>query len=322
MNFPVTTGRPIRLFMHPLTLTVRATVLGFALNITSPAIVSAETVTSVVDVQLYEIPAGALEKALEQFARTARSNLNYVPDQLKGKRSSGLSGHYDSHEALGRLLLGSGIQAVANADGFDLRLEQVAPHQLNPINVYGRLRNDSLFNVPQSVSVRDREYFEAGTADSVGDVIESVPGASRIGSSMDMFSDDYLIRGFNAEQSTNGLGFRRNDHPTDLANVERIEVLKGPSSVLFGQMEPGGTVNVVTKQPLDYFQADTSVEYGNHNRVRTALDVTGPVNDTVRARLNMAYQDGDASIDNLSYQRLFIAPNLEMDLTESTSLTI
>ncbi|OMH25988.1 TonB-dependent receptor [Motiliproteus sp. MSK22-1] len=308
--------------MHPLTLTIRSVVLGLALNIASPAIVSAETVTSVVDVQLYEIPAGALKKALEQFARTARSNLNYVPDQLKGKRSSGLSGHYDSHEALDRLLLGSGIQAVANADGFDLRLEQVAPHQLNPINVYGRLRNDSLFNVPQSVSVRGREYFEAGTADSVGDVIESVPGASRIGSSMDMFSDDYLIRGFNAEQSTNGLGFRRNDHPTDLANVERIEVLKGPSSVLFGQMEPGGTVNVVTKQPLDYFQADTSVEYGNHNRVRTALDVTGPLNDTVRARLNMAYQDGDGSVDNLSYQRLFIAPNLEMDLTESTSLTI
>ena len=71
-----------------------------------------------------------------------------------------------------------------------------------------------------------------------------------------MFADDFLIRGFNAEESVNGLGFRQTDHPTDLANVERLEILKGPASVLYGQMEPGGTINVVTKQPLDYYQAE------------------------------------------------------------------
>ena len=67
----------------------------------------------------------------------------------------------------------------------------------------------------------------------------------------------------------------RTDHPTDLANVERIEVLNGPSSVLYGQMEPGGTVNVVTKQPLPYLYSAAKVEIGSYDSYRGEADITG-----------------------------------------------
>lgn len=204
----------------------------------------------------------------------------------------------------------------------DSREGSTETYVLAPISVFGRQQNDTVERIPQSVNVFDRETFEITSADAVGDVLRLAPSAIRAGSAFDPFSDDFLLRGFGAEQSTNGLGFRQTDHPTDMANVERIEVLKGPASVLYGQMEPGGTVNVVTKQPLPYFQAEASAEYGRYDYRRTTADVTGPINDRVRARFNFAYQDSDSFVDFFDYRRIFFAPNITMDLTDSTNLTI
>lgn len=199
--------------------------------------------------------------------------------------------------------------------------ESVLP-TMAPVTVYGRQRDDTVKAIPQTVNVYDQENFEISSAETVGDVIRLTPSASLSGSGHDMFADDFLIRGFNAEQSVNGLGFRQTDHPTDLANVERIEVLKGPASVLYGQMEPGGTINVVTKQPLPYYQAEVGLEAGRFDHYRSTLDVTGPLSDRVRARINLAYQDSSSSLDYWEYQRIFVAPNITMDLSDTTNLTI
>lgn len=193
---------------------------------------------------------------------------------------------------------------------------------LEVITVYGRQENMTVKDVPQTVTIFSQESFEIGLFDTVGDALRLVPNAVRSGSSLDMFGDDYLFRGFAAEQSINGLGFVQTDHPTDLANVERIEVLKGPASVLYGQMEPGGTINVVTKQPLSEFQAEVGVEYGSYDRKRATLDVTGPLSNNVRARLNLAYEDSESHVDFLEQQRLFVAPNITVDLSDKTNLTI
>lgn len=193
---------------------------------------------------------------------------------------------------------------------------------LEVITVYGRQENMTVKDVAQTVNVFDQQAFEIGLFDTVGDALRLVPNATRAFSSQDMFADDYLFRGFDAEQSINGLGFIQTDHPTDLANVERIEVLKGPASVLYGQMEPGGTINVVTKQPLSEFRGEVGLEYGSHEQKRSTLDVTGPLSDNVRARLNVAYQGNDSHIDFLNHQRLFVAPNITIDLGDKTNLTI
>lgn len=208
----------------------------------------------------------------------------------------------------------------------DTRQDNEAPQSgtatLTAITVYGRHAEDSVQAIPQSVNVYDQESFGLTAATTVGDVLQLTPGASRSGSGRDMFSDSYLIRGFDAQQAVNGLGFQRSQHPSDLANVERLEVLKGPASVLYGEMEPGGTINVVTKQPLDYYQAEATAEYGHYDHHRTTLDVTGPLNDRVRARLNLAYQDSKASLDYWEYNRVLVAPTVTMDLTERTNLTV
>lgn len=231
------------------------------------------------------------------------------------------------NSALLASLLAGGVlpayaQETSNSED-DAQVQASDPQLLAPITVYGRQKDDTVEAIPQSVNVYTQEDFDNTSANAVGDILRLTPNATKaVGSSLDMFADDYLIRGFDAEQSTNGLGFRQTDHPTDLANVERIEVLKGPASVLYGQMEPGGTVNVVTKQPLAYNYADASVEYGSHDYKRATLDVTGPINDKVRARLNLAYQDSESHVDFWEYNRFFVAPNVTMDLTDTTNLTV
>lgn len=193
---------------------------------------------------------------------------------------------------------------------------------LETITVYGRLADDAVKNVPQTVSVFNRELIDISPNNSVGDIIRFVPTATRDGSTLNSFGDDFLIRGFGANQTVNGLGLNRLAHARDSANVERVEVLKGPAAVLYGQMEPGAVVNVVTKQPLDTFYAQAGVEAGRYNHQRYTLDVTGPLTDKVRGRLNMAYQDSDSHIDFWTLERFFIAPNITADLTPSTSVTL
>lgn len=311
----------IRLRRKPLVHALKAVALGASLACAAPIAVYAEN--SSAQLQQFNIPAGELGGALEQFARRSGVNINYDSALLAGKKTAGVQGNYSQQEVLNILLEGTGLEAIHHEGGYSLKvMKTVGLDMMNTVTVYGRKRDDQVGNIPQSVSVLDQDVLSYGTANTVGHVLEAVPGAMREGSSLDMFADDYLIRGFSSEQSINGLSFRQTDHPTDLVNVERIEVLKGPSSVLYGQMEPGGTINVVTKQPLDHYQANASVELGSYNQKRTTLDVTGPINESVRARVNLALQDGESSVDFLDYKRMFIAPNVTIDLTDTTNLTI
>lgn len=273
-----------------------------------------------------QLSAQPLNEALIQIGR--RFGVVVVaPDVLTaGMTATELSGTMTAEKAIETLLQGLGLTIERTRDGAFVIVEKRLSEKLSieevTITAYGRQHNESLKDIPQSISIIDRESFEIGLFNSVGDAMRIVPNATRAGSSLDMFADDYLVRGFDAEQSTNGLGFTQTDHPTDLVNVERIEILKGPASVLYGQMEPGGTINVVTKQPLADFQAEIGLEYGSYHQQRSTLDVTGPLSDNIRARLNIAYQEGDAPVDFLEGRRLFIAPNITMDLSDKTSITV
>jgi iron complex outermembrane receptor protein len=193
---------------------------------------------------------------------------------------------------------------------------------IEEINVFGRRPDDTVKDIPQSITVFNREVIDISPAISVGDMIRFIPTASRNGSTLNAFGDSYIIRGFDANQTVNGLGFNRIAHARDIANVERIEVLKGPASVLFGQMEPGAVINVVTKQPLEQFHSEVGLEYGEFNDQRYTVDVTGPIGGRVRARLNVAYRDADSFVDFWDIEHLYIAPNVTVDLTPATTLTL
>ncbi|WP_417832298.1 TonB-dependent siderophore receptor [Terasakiella sp.] len=316
-------NRTLPLTHKRFTTIFSAGVLGFAATLTPVITGSAYAQAQITNQKTYDIPSGSLSSSLTAFASTAQITLSFSPELVTGKTAPALSGTYEIETALHQLLASSELSFEHENGAYKIKkLPETSSFQVAPINVYGRQKTDSVKNIPQNIHLIDIETVELAQADTVGEVIRLVPSASRSGSGQDMFADNFRIRGYDTAETSNGLGFSRTDHPTDLANVERIEVLTGPSSVLFGQMEPGGTINVVTKQPLPYFYADTKVNVGSYDSYRGTFDITGPLSDRVRVRLNAAYEEKGSSLDNWDFNRKFFAPNITVDLTDDTNLTI
>lgn len=121
----------------------------------------------------------------------------------------------------------------------------------------------------------------------------------------------------------NGLREFADFESTDLANIERVEVLSGPASVLYGQAGPGGIVNLVTKQPLrdPFYAVDATI--GSFDFYRGAIDLSGPLNDskTVLYRLNVSYLNRNAFVENFEETEFFISPVISLALGERTRLT-
>ncbi len=112
--------------------------------------------------------------------------------------------------------------------------------------------------------------------------------------------------------------------PPDLAPYERIEVVKGPSSVLYGRVSAGGFVNRVRKKPLPEFHAELAPAVGSFDFYRVEGDVTGPLfdSDAARGRLVLAYEDAGAFVDGVDSETKVLAPSLDFDVTDSTRLLL
>ncbi|MBW4646859.1 MAG: TonB-dependent siderophore receptor [Goleter apudmare HA4340-LM2] len=177
-----------------------------------------------------------------------------------------------------------------------------------------------LRDIPQSIQVIPRQIIDDQKTTRLRDILQNVSGVIP-GSGYQNSDDRVRIRGFVQETAFRD-GIRDNDPATNFANVERVEVLKGPASVLFGNTQPGGIVNIVTKQPLSdpYYNVDLSV--GNYAFYRTALDLSGPLNvdKTLLYRLNLSYQNAGSFRDFVSSENIFVAPVIAWKASENTDL--
>jgi iron complex outermembrane receptor protein len=142
--------------------------------------------------------------------------------------------------------------------------------------------------------------------------------------------DAVVLRGFQTDSHLrNGVRIDSAGGDTELytqqlANVESVEVLKGPAAILYGAVEPGGVVNIVTKQPQATPSYSIGQQFGSYDMFRTTIDATGPVNsaDTLLYRLDGSYDTGN-SIVNLGFHRdLFVAPTFKLLLGESAQVTL
>lgn len=186
-----------------------------------------------------------------------------------------------------------------------------------------------LRDIPQSIQVVPRQVLEDRNVQRVSEALRDVSGVQQPGSggSSSQF-DQVFIRGFPAANEAilrNGLRDRSNGFiPYDPANLEQIEVLKGPGSVLYGQGQPGGTVNLVTKQPLQepFYKVEGTV--GSYDFYRGAIDLTSPLNadKTVLYRLNAAVQSYGSFVDEASSRRYFVSPVLTWQISRNTKLTL
>ncbi len=113
-------------------------------------------------------------------------------------------------------------------------------------------------------------------------------------------------------------------HAEDLTNIEQVEVLKGPGSILYGRTEPGGVINFVTKQPLDQPSYSLRQQVGSYGWYRTNADLTGPLTEDRRVsyRLNIGYQTNHTFQEFGSQERLIVSPQVRWRITDRTTSTV
>lgn len=302
----------------------------------------------------FDIPAQPLTSALTLFGRQSGLQVTVDGALVRNLSTAGVRGTMTADQALPRLLAGTGltysragdativIRALAEQEQDDaaLQLEPItvegaAESAYGPIRGYKASRSATatktdtlLLDIPQAIQVVPREVIEDQKANSLSDVARNISNVQASGTFGNR-QEALRIRGFEQTAfATDGMPpnpFFGDQIFLDLANVERVEVLKGPASVLFGPSEVGGLVNLVTKQPLDepYYAADVTV--GNFEFVRPTVDLSTPLNEdkSLRVRFNGAYQRNDSFRDFfIDSERVFVAAIGAWDITPDTRLTL
>lgn len=179
-------------------------------------------------------------------------------------------------------------------------------------------------DIPQSIQVIPREVLKDQGTIRVQDALRNVSGSTSAGYYQG-FSEYLSLRGFAANIFRDGLrSYQDYGGLIETADVERIEVLKGPASVLFGDAPPGGLVNLVTKQPLTqpFYSFEGTV--GSFSTYRGAIDLSGPLgnNENIFYRFNTFYENAGSFRDFVNSERLFFAPKLKFALGANTNLTV
>jgi len=300
----------------------------------------------------FDIPPGDLQGALLEFSRVADLQLLYPSAMTAGLATAGVQGSFTPEEALRRLLAGSGLNYRFSDSGTITLAEagvQPAPEvgegalRLGPIAVQGRAgdgvegfraersstatRIDApLLETPAQVNVVTGDFLDSIRARRPEDAFVYVPGVSQSGAQENSGTTvNFNIRGFNNNRQFFVNGLRGNERfgagIPDLATVERIDILKGTSSLLFGTAKPGGLINIITKRPQPEFQHSIETQLGTFDALdlaRIELDSTGPVTKDGNLLYRMivagshqrSTRRGDNSDPNAFIDNVTVAPSL------------
>lgn len=170
-----------------------------------------------------------------------------------------------------------------------------------------------LKETPQSVQVIPKELLRANGVTSLQDAMRSVPGAALGSGEGSSPGDRIYLRGFLASNDiyVDGMHDPAN-YLRDTFNANSIEVLKGPSSVLFGRGTPGGAINTVTNKPTDTWTGDGTLTLGSYSNKRATVGVGGPLADKglLDMRLDAMVQDTKSFRDEVYYKRWGVAPSV------------
>lgn len=185
---------------------------------------------------------------------------------------------------------------------------------------FGEKSGVPIEKLPQSVQVISAEDIVEQGATSIGEILRSVPSAnpgySRVGAYQ---SFSIKLRGFLADQMRNGIRQRYYEDvdASALSNIERVEVLKGPSGVLYGQSAVGGIVSIITKRPQDEAALAIAATVGNYDQKVVSFDATGPIADGLTARVTGEIERSGTFVDFQDMDRLNGAISLRYALSDS-----
>ncbi len=312
----------------------------------------------------YDIPAGPLDQALIRFGREAGVLLTFPTTTTDGKHSPGLRGRHTVREGLDALLSGSGLKAMPQPNGSYLLGIDAMPvggtrerergdtaASLPPVTVRDRILRETatgpvvgwvaqrtatgakadtaLIDIPQSVSVITADELSARAVASVKEAVGYTAGVTP-SASFDLREDLTTFRGFPFDWASfylDGLAMPSTTYGVSTSEpygMERIEILRGPASMLYGQSSTGGVLNMVSKRPLDIPLREVQVQMGSHDRRQVAFDLTGPIGDSDQwsYRLTGLKRRSNTSIDFVEDNRTYLAPALTWKPSAATSLTL
>jgi iron complex outermembrane recepter protein len=308
--------------------------------------------------QAFAIPPQPLKAALTAFAQQSGLQVSFDSAATVGLRSPGVSGAMIPEAALSRLLLGTGVnyrfsdsrtvilsrrlagpaRLVNQAGGTVLETIEVQGKKggqspYGPVDGYVASNSSSatkgntpIIETPQTVSVVTRQQIAAQQAQSTREAVGYAPGV--------YFSDDadfrfqrVYSRGFQIDTYLNGLRVFGGTWSTPRMEpyfAERVEILKGPASILYGAASPGGVLSYGSKLPVPEAFGEIQFVTCNRDRIQGMFDVGGPIDKDGQFlyRVTGIARSSDAQVDYVGDQRIAIAPALTWRPNDDTTFTV
>jgi iron complex outermembrane receptor protein len=212
----------------------------------------------------------------------------------------------------------------STVDGQDMIIV-TAPRYVPSGSITANKINIPLIETPQSVSVITRDQIDLLNFIDAQQAVRYTAGVFGENYGPDPRFDFITVRGFTPKQYIDGLAVPATTTiaatGVDLYAFESLDILKGPSSVLYGAAPPGGILNEESRRASGTFDGEIRAKYGTHRFAELATTMTGPVSDNLDARATILYRDTHGEIDFQRIKRLYAAPTATLKLGSSTKLT-
>ncbi|MHC8353364.1 TonB-dependent siderophore receptor [Pseudomonas sp. RT4P38] len=330
---------------------LRPSLLAVAIALCAPLassqLIAAEQASSV---RAYNLPAAPLASTLNQIASQAGLALSLNPSLAAGKTSAPVKGQFDAPGALREALRGTGLQLeqssagtyslVAVPEGV-MALPETAiigvestESAWGPVEGYlatrtaaGTKTDTALVEAPRSISIATREQMEDRNVQNLDDAVRYMPGivASSYGS--DTRADWLRVRGFEPTQFLDGLPLPKGVYANpkqETWNLDRLALLRGPASSVYGQTPPGGLLDMVSRRPTAEDSHEIQVQYGSDNHRQISFASTGKIDDEGQFLYSLSgvVRDSGTQIDHVDNKRYNIAPSLTWNIDEDTKFTL
>lgn len=212
-----------------------------------------------------------------------------------------------------------------------ITLEEVSS-ELNEVVVSGSVIKKTLANgksgikvldLPQSVQIIDNKVLEQQQTIRLSDVIKNVNGVY-VGSARGGAQESFWSRGYDMGANNmfkNGFRFNGGSMP-EVASLEQVEALKGSSALLFGNVAPGGIINMVTKTPQFNHGGSVSFQAGSYDYYKPTIDVYGPLSKTIAYRFVGSYEKAESFRDVVSRERIYVNPSVLFKATKKTTILL
>lgn len=213
------------------------------------------------------------------------------------------------------------FDTIKNKNGAILQEVIITTNQPKPVTA---LRSGlKPMDIPQSIQVIDAAIIEQQQAIRLSDVIKNVNGVY-VSSARGGAQESFYSRGYDLSANNmfkNGFRFNSGSIP-EVSSLEKVEILKGSSALLYGNVAPGGILNMVTKTPSFQKGGELALQMGSYSFYKPSVDVYGPLNDYIAYRFTGSYENSESFRDVVKRDRYYLNPSLLFKLTKKTEITV